>query len=355
MSTQTQTTELDPSNYQAPTNGHSASAPAGASAPATVPEEGDSLLGVVSGRIKKWIAGQEKAPVVVDSTPPQEQTIQQLAIDADTPINVIIDMLASNTKDTDEVISGIDEDKEPAVASVITQLIILVGYLLPPVASIFAGLMVGMEFAGDPKTAWLPEHRLNTLGVVVACLGFELAMVLLVFAIMRVLRRFANSKKGLGTLVTLFLVYLVMAGGSGLALWTIYYDGLVAAAGGDATKIVAAALVGVSIRSMGVPLIDLACSIALPLIQYISLDKKLADIKKKSQAVIAINREKIASHVELVNEAIATKSTLQKEKDYQNKNELANTLIDLIGQKIIQDARNSLQGGSFGSRRDYQR
>jgi hypothetical protein len=109
---------------------------------------------------------------------------------------------------------------------------------------------------------------------------------------------------------------------------------------------------GAVIRTFAVPIVDIICTIALPILIHVSLDKRLAEIEKKTEATIMINKKKIAAQLALIQEAITTKSTLQKEKDYQAKNDLANQLIDLISQKILADARSSL---STGNRRDYTR
>jgi hypothetical protein len=55
----------------------------------------------------------------------------------------------------------------------------------------------------------------------------------------------------------------------------------------------------------------------------------------------------------LINAAVKTKSDLQKEEDYQKKQDLANKLIDMVTAKILRDAESSLEGSSSkSSRRD---
>jgi len=299
----------------------------------------ESLKDVIVNRVKGFIRGNSEKPIAVDSEP--AQTLEGIALDADTPIATIVQILASSTGDTEDVIRGIEDNKEHPVAKIIIQALIVTGYVAPPILSVLVGIAIGAEYSTG-------LDKIIGAAVFASCVFYELGLVFLMFAIIKVARRVMSTQgKGLWGLFSLVLLYVGIAGGSSAAQWVIYE--------GHVNMAQPAQVAGAIIRTFAVPIVDLICAIALPILMHVSLDKRLAEIEKKTEAIIQINKKKILAQLALIQEAIATKGTLQKEKDYQSKNELANQLIDLISQKILSDARSSLDGNGTGNRRDTRR
>jgi chromate transport protein ChrA len=309
----------------------------------------ESFFSIIGARLMSWARGNPRlvnptAPAQIAQGGQQEpENIGQMAIDADTPIASIVAMLADSTGDTEDVIAGIQDDKEHPIGQVIIQLMIILGYIAPPVLSVLIGIAVGLQYSGGLD---------NVLGVAVfiVCIFYEIGLVWLMFAIIKQARRVMSTRKGALGLIALIVFYLAVAVGSAAAQWAIYESRV------DLTQ--SSQVAGAVIRTFAVPIVDTICAIALPILLHVSLDKRLAEIQKKTEATIAINKQKIAARLALIQEAIITKATLQKEKDYQSKNDMANQLIDMISQKIINDTRNSLNSGptsGYGSRRDGMR
>jgi hypothetical protein len=297
--------------------------------------EDETLKDVIFNRVKAFIRGN---PAPIDLVIPEEKTVGDIALDADTPISVIVEMLASATGDTADVIRGIEDDKEHPAGKIIIQILILLGYIAPPVLSVLVGIAIGIQYS---------QGMQGVLGTAIfsVCIFYELGLVWLMFAVIKLARRvMSTGGKGIMGLIGLGIFYVGVAAGSAAAQWVIYEGHI------DLSQ--APQVAGAVIRTFAVPIVDIICTIALPILIHVSLDKRLAEIEKKTEATIMINKKKIAAQLALIQEAITTKSTLQKEKDYQAKNDLANQLIDLISQKILADARSSL---STGNRRDYTR
>ncbi len=301
----------------------------------------DGFLGTIRNKIDAWTNKNQRIVSAPQTTvTEQPATVGEIALDADTPIAEIVAMLAMATGDTEDVIRGIEDDKEHPAAKSIIQILIILGYVAPPVLSVLIGIAIGLQYSGGLN---------NVLGwaIFVVCIFYELGLVWLMFAVIKVARRvMATNGKGLIGLIGLGVLYLGIAVGSAAAQWAIYESHVDLK---DPPQIA-----GAVIRTFAVPLVDIICTIALPILTSISLDKRLAEIEKKTEATIAINKKKIAARLALITEAISTKSTLQKEKDYQAKNDLANQLINLISEKVLADARKSLDGSSSdrSSRRD---
>lgn len=327
MSNQTQT--ATPSS-----NGTHPPAPASTAVPAQTQEPGIGEL--IADRVKDWLRLNPKVVNANDGNG-QPGTVGELALDADTPIAEIVAMLASATGDTEDVIRGIEDAKEHPAGQAITHLLLIAGYIAPPLLSVLIGIAIGILYSGG-------LNSVIGFAIFSVCVFYELGLVWLMFAVVKLAQRFAASGKGFVGLFFLSLFFLAVAFGSAAAQWAIYE--------GHVNLAEPSQVAGAVIRTFAVPLVDVICAVALPILQHVSLDKRLAEIEKKTEATIAINKKKIGARLALIQEAIITKSTLQKEKDYQAKNELANQLINLISEKILNDARSSLGNGGYGSRRD---
>jgi hypothetical protein len=315
--------------------------------PSIIPDMG--IWGEIVDRVRGFVKTVGiKVPGVPDSAEPG--TIGQLAIDANTPVADIIAMLSDATGDTEAIINDLDEEKDHPVGAIFLQLAIVVGYGAPAVLSFLMGMAIGEQYSKGLEL-------FQFYAVYAACLVYEFMLVMLMFAMVRqTLRAMVTdslqaSMRAWLSVALLFLVYVVIAVSSAAAQW-IFYEAKINLADHFS-------LAGAAIRTFAIPVIDLVCAIALPILYRKSIDKKLNEMQKKTDAIVRINKQKIASRIALINEAIVTKSTLQKEADYQSKNELANTLIKLISDKIIKDAQNSLNidpaSAAAGSRRDTRR
>jgi hypothetical protein len=310
------------------------------------PDPGDTGLGAaIKERVLSWIRGNPRMVSAPASAPAAlPETVGQMAISADTPVAEIVAMLADATGDTEDVIRGIEDDKEHPVGQVVVQLLIVLGYVAPPVLSALIGVAIGLQYSGGLTSVL-------GIAIFVVCIFYELGLVWLMFAIVRLARRVMATRHGIFGLLGLSLFYLFVAIGSSLAQWAIYESRI------DLTQ--GPQIAGAVIRTFATPLVDTICAVSLPILLHVSLDKRLAEIERKAEATIAINKKKIAARLALIQEAILTKSTLQKEKDYQAKNDMANQLIDMISQKILSDTRRSLdadnQRTGYGTRRDSYR
>jgi len=166
-------------------------------------------------------------------------------------------------------------------------------------------------------------------------------------------RVMAGIHKALPSALFIGALFVIVALGSAAAQWILFQ-------GADLTN--PAILTGAIVRVFALPLSEIAAAIALPILRKKSLDEHINVLKKKNDAKIAMNRQRIQNELETINAAIKTKSDLQKEQDYQKKQDLANRLIDLVTARIIKDAERSLNqeetngatrpGSSYSRRRD---
>ena len=274
------------------------------------------------------------------------QTIGELAVDANMTVAEIVSILAHATGDTAEVINSFDEDKEHPIGHLMMQVAILACYVLPPVMAYYAGSAIGATYSGGKP--FNPFETITAFLYLVSW-AYEYALVILMLAIVRQFKRVLNGgRKGVGTFITLVVLFLFLAVTSSAAQWVIFERRITLTDG--------AQVVGALFRTLGTPLVDTVCAVALAVFQVKSLDKHLADIDKKTNATVSINRKKVQSQLEIIDEAIQTKGRLQKEKDYQSKNELANTIIEMFSESAVETIRQALDSkrneGSHSYRRD---
>lgn len=307
-----------------------ATSPTAAPAPAAKSKRrGKSLGDAIIEMVRAAMEVRETRRHAQASAPEAPPTrIGDLVIDADTPISDIVSMLAQATGDTADVIAGIETQREHPVGQAVLHGVISLGYVLPIAVTVLIGIAIGLQYAGGNP------FSLSSLGIFAACAVYDFMLVYLMFAISKQLRRFSGMRD-LPSLLGLLLFYLFIATTSAFAQWVLYERAVILS---DRIQVVGAAF-----RTLAAPVIDLVCAFVLPILQHVSLDQRLAEMRKKTEATIAINKQKMADQVAKINEAVVIKSTMQKERDYQKKNDLANRLIDLVSRKIIDDAERSLQ------------
>jgi hypothetical protein len=140
--------------------------------------------------------------------------------------------------------------------------------------------------------------------------------------------------------------FVLIAIGSSIAQWTLFE--------GKINTHDFAQVAGAIIRTFTLPLAEIVSAVALPILRKKSLDSHLNILDKRNDAKIRSNQKKIQNRIQLINAAVKTKGDLQKEEDYQKKQDLANKLIDLVTGKIIRDAEKSLEASPSdrSSRRD---
>ncbi|GCE04240.1 hypothetical protein KDAU_15690 [Dictyobacter aurantiacus] len=277
-----------------------------------------------------------------DEEKPSE--IEQLAINAEMSVGELVNVLSRATGDDQEVIDSFEDDAEHPAGSAVRNFFIAFFYAVPAIAALIIGAAVGADFAGGFTWAAAP--------VIFLCVLFESIPVILMLATSRLISRVMSGvRKALGGAVVIGLLFIIVALGSAAAQWILF-------ANADLTK--TPVLIGAIVRTFALPLAEIAAAIALPILRKKNLDEHLAVLKKKNDAKITMNRVRIQNELDTINAAIKTKSDLQKEQDYQKKQDLANRLIDLVTGKIIKDAEKSLnddQSQDYGNsyRRDSRR
>ena len=311
------------------------------------------------GGFRDWLAGLIADYVVTNGlvgtgtvkpgTPDLSEQVQvgDLLIHAEMSVGELVAVLSEAKGDDEEVISSFEEDAEHPAGVAIRNFWITFFYVVPPVAALVIGVAIGANFAGKN---WF---TFQGAAILIMCVIFEAVPVLLMLATAKLISRVMSGvRRSLGSALLTGTFFVVIALGSAAAQWTLLE--------GKVNMSDLLAVVGAGIRTFALPLAEIAGAIALPILRRKSLDEHLATIKKKNDAKIAINTQRIKSKLDVISAAITTKSTLQKEEDYQKKQHLANRLIDLVTEKIIRDTERSLgeekkSGSSYGYRRDEAR
>ena len=261
----------------------------------------------------------------------EQITINDIVIHAGMSIGDLVNVLSAAKGDDEEVINSFEEDAEHPAGNAVRNIMIAFFYIVPAIAALGIGVAVGVKFAGS---GWL---SLQGLAILTMCIVFEAIPILLMLATAKLISRVLSGVKRalLGAIASAFL-FIVIALGSSVAQWVLFE--------GKINYADFAQFAGAIIRTLALPLAEIAAAVALPILRRKSLDEYLAVIKKKNDAKIAINQQRIKSKLDVISAAMTTKSDLQKEEDYQKKLELANKLIDLVTGKVIKDTEKSING-----------
>ena len=256
-------------------------------------------------------------------------TVGDLVISADMSVGDLVTVLSAAKGDDEEVINSFEEDAEHPAGNAIRNMIIAFFYVIPALAALGIGVAVGVKFAGSD---WL---SLQGIAILTMCVVFEAVPILLMLATAKLVSRvMAGVRSSLGSAIITGLLFVIIALGSSVAQWVLFE--------GRINYADFAQFAGAIIRTLALPIAEIAAALALPILRRKSLDEHLLTIKKKNDAKIAINQQRIKSKLDVISAAMATKSDLQKEEDYQKKQDLANRLIDLVTAKIIKDTEKSL-------------
>jgi|SRR2546429_127566 len=264
---------------------------------------------------------RKAAKEVTDQSP-----VEELAISAGMSVGELVSFLASTNKEDDAVIDSFNDENEHPIGTAMCHLWTAVFYIAPPIIAMVVGWYVGMNFGGTPATIGL-------------CLLFEAIPIILMLATAKQLSRALSGIRSAWLAVSIIGVFFILiAIGSSIAQWTLFE--------GKINMHDFAQVVGAGIRTFTLPLAEIVASVALPFLRKKSLDSHLHILDKRNDAKIRSNQKKIQNRIQLINAAVKTKSDLQKEEDYQKKQDLANKLIDLVTAKIIRDAEKSLEGNT---------
>ena len=261
----------------------------------------------------------------------EQSSVQELAISAGMSVGELVSFLASTNKEDDAVIDSFNDENEHPIGTAMHHLWTVVFYIAPPIIAMVVGWYVGLNFGGTPATIGL-------------CLLFEAIPIILMLATAKQFSRALSGVQSawLGVSVIGFF-FVLIAIGSSIAQWTLFE--------GKINMHDFAQVVGAGIRTFTLPLAEIVASVALPFLRKKSLDSHLHILDKRNDAKIRSNQKKIQNRIQLINAAVKTKSDLQKEEDYQKKQDLANKLIDLVTAKILRDAEKSLEGSADRSSR----
>ena len=271
---------------------------------------------------------------------PEEVKVGDITIAADMSIGELVKVLSNAKGDDEEVINSFEEDAEHPAGNAIRNAWITFFYTVPPISALGIGTAVGIQFAGND---WL---SIRGIAIIMMCLVFEAVPVLLMLATSKLISRvMAGVWRSIPGALLTGILFVAVALGSAVAQWVLFE--------GRINLKDFAQFAGAIMRTFALPLAEIAAAIALPILRRKSLDEHLATIKKKNDAKIAINTQRISSQLDVINAAITTKSTLQKEEDYQKKQDLANRLIDLVTEKVIKDAEQSLNDGDGANSSSY--
>jgi hypothetical protein len=264
-----------------------------------------------------------------------QSSVEEMAISAGMSVGELVRFLASTNKEDDAVIDSFNDENEHPIGTAMHHFWTAVFYLAPPVVAMVVGWYVGLNFGGTPATIML-------------CLLFEAIPIVLMLATAKQLSRALSGVRSAWLGVSIIgMFFLLIAVGSSIAQWTLFE--------GRINTHDFAQLVGAIVRTFTLPLAEIVASVALPFLRKKSLDSHLHILGKRNDAKIQSNQKKIQNRIQLINAAIKTKSDLQKEEDYQKKQDLANKLIDLVTAKIIRDAEKSLDASPAPSNNSYRR
>jgi hypothetical protein len=271
----------------------------------------------------------------VPSQVTDQSPVEELAISAGMSVGQLVSFLSSTNKEDDAVIDSFNDENEHPIGTAMHHLWTAIFYLAPPVIAMIVGWAVGINFGG-------------TLATISLCLLFEAIPIVLMLATAKQLSRALSGVRSawLGTSI-IGSFFVLIAIGSSIAQWTLFE--------GKINTHDFAQLAGAIIRTFTLPLAEIVSAVALPILRKKSLDSHLNILDKRNDAKIRSNQKKIQNRIQLINAAVKTKGDLQKEEDYQKKQDLANKLIDLVTGKIIRDAEKSLDGNSQQSGSSYRR
>ncbi len=261
--------------------------------------------------------------------------VEQFALASGTPLETIVAMLSSQSAEVKQVIASFDEDKEHVVGRGVSHLVTVLCYILPWIIAFYAGYALGSKYSG---AANFDPRNLNTSYFYVVSWGYEFILCALMVGIVRQFKRVrsAGLKQASPMLIALMVCFLVLAVTSACAQWILFESHI------DKTD--ASQLIGAVFRTAGGPLIDAAGAVVLAVLYSISLDQQLNTMQKKNSATIAMNTQNVKGQLELLEAAMQVKGKLQKEEDYQKKNDLANQLIGLFSEQAIEAVKDQLQG-----------
>jgi hypothetical protein len=264
--------------------------------------------------------------------------VEQLAISADMSVGELVQVLSRATGSDQEVIDGFEDDTEHWSGNIIRNFFIVFFYVVPALAAMVVGIAVGIDFSGGTLD-------ITAMPILVLCVLFEAIPIILMLATSKLISRVMSGiRKSLPGAIGIGLLFILVALGSAAAQWILFQN---------ADLSTPAAMIGAIVRVFALPLAEIAAAIALPILRKKNLDEHINVLKKKNDAKITMNGQRIQNELSTINAAIATKSNLQKEQDYQKKQELANRLIDIISEKVIKDAEKSLQDTPVGNASGY--
>ena len=310
-------------------------APATSPPPAKVPRWRQAASALVRRRGRK---GGAATPATTEESPEAiAERIEQFALESGTPLSAIVAMLSSQSAEVKTVIAGFDEDKEHVVGRGVSHLVTILCYVLPWLVAFYAGYALGYTYSGGRAFSPALNQVQNAYYYIVSW-GYEFALCALMVAVVRQFKRVrsAGVKQASPMLITLIVAFLVLAITSACAQWILFEHHINT---GDPSQII-----GAVFRTAGGPLIDAAGAIVLAVLYSITLDQQLNTMQKKNTATIAMNRQNVKAQLEVLEAAMQVKGTLQKEEDYQRKQELANTLIGLFSEQAIEAVKDQLQG-----------
>ena len=352
ISTQYDQDEMDPTTQQLPpTPGPEHDVPepkkganekdaSNNNAPAVIPapqHKQGNWLGDFFGRlltrevVKSGLVGKGQLQLPPPPIIEEQITINDIVIHAGMSIGDLVNVLSAAKGDDEEVINSFEEDAEHPAGNAVRNIMIAFFYVVPALSALGIGVAVGVKFAGPD---WL---SLQGFAILAMCIVFEAIPILLMLATAKLISRvLAGVKRALGGAVASAFLFILIALGSSVAQWVLFE--------GRINYADFAQFAGAIIRTLALPLAEIAAAVALPILRRKSLDEHLAVIKKKNDAKIAINQQRIKSKLDVISAAMTTKSDLQKEEDYQKKLELANKLIDLVTGKVIKDTEKSING-----------
>ena len=261
--------------------------------------------------------------------------VEQFALASGTPLEVIVAMLSSQSAEVNQVIASFDEDKEHIIGKGVGHVVTVLCYILPWIIGFYAGYALGYTYSGS--RAFDPRQIQYAYYYAISW-GYEFTLCALMVGIVRQFKRIrsAGLRSATPLLIGLIAFFLILAITSACAQWILFESHINTH---DSSQII-----GAVFRTAGGPLIDAAGAVVLAVLFSISLDQQLNTMQKKNSARIALNQQNVKGQLETLEAAMQVKSTLQKEEDYQKKQDLANTLIGLFSEQAIESVKDQLQG-----------
>lgn len=304
---------------------------------APLPDDSNSLMSAIRGRVMGFINTVGKSPDQPTMIDAKTATAQQMADVLNLDVAGLVALLSEEDEATKEAINAVTDEKEHVVHKSVKEFILVICYASPVVLSILIGFVIGLELLGGKivslsGSTWVPW--MSDMSILVINIVFDFMLAVITYGIMHAVKNIRTTGRGKGALVGLLFAFALAGTSVGGMIWLVY-NGATLPATFDFKAMLTI------LRAFGLPFIELVVGLVAPMIETTSLERQLSGIHSRNSAKRAINKAHVEDFITTINSAIGLQANIQKEKDYQKKNQLANELIEIFGDFIITNTRKN--------------